>query len=209
MSQPAIEPVADPLRTAVVGYGYWGPNLVRNVIERPELEFAALCERDAERAAAFSSRNPGAPVFGELAEMLADPALDAVLVATPPHTHHAIVRAALEAGKHVLVEKPLATRSDDAYELIRVAEAKDLVLMPGHTFLYSPPVNKVKQLVVDDVIGEIYFITSSRMNLGKYQTDGVVAALAPHALSILLYWLDEPVAAVAATGRSVFRPDVF
>src|SRR3954447_6608582 len=104
-----------PLRTAVVGYGYWGPNLVRNVIERPELQFAGLCERDAERAAAFSSRNPGAPVFGDLAELLADPTLNAVLVATPPHTHHAIVRAALEADKHVLVEKPLATTSDDAH----------------------------------------------------------------------------------------------
>src|SRR3954470_10865593 len=201
MSHPAIEPVADPLRTAVVGYGYWGPNLVRNVIERPELGFAGLCERDAERAAAFSSRNPGAPVFADLDEMLADPALDAVLVATPPHTHHAIVRAALEAGKHVLVEKPLATRSDDAYELIRVAEAKDLVLMPGHTFLYSPPVNKVKQLVVDDVIGEVYFVTSARMNLGKYQSDGVSCDLAPIALSILSYWLNEPIVSVAATGR--------
>src|SRR4051794_36083075 len=118
MSHPAITPVDDPLRTAVVGYGYWGPNLVRNVIERPELEFAGLCERDAERAGAFSSRNPGAAVFPALAEMLADPTLDAVLVATPPHTHHAIVKAALEAGKHVLVEKPLATTSDDARDLI-------------------------------------------------------------------------------------------
>src|SRR3954452_3440680 len=157
MSHPAIEPVADPLRTAVVGYGYWGPNLVRNVIERPELGFAGLCERDAERAAAFSSRNPGAPVFAALAELLADPTLDAVLVATPPHTHHAIVRAALEADKHVLVEKPLATDSEDAYNLIETAEARGLTLMPGHTFLYSPPVNKVKQMIVDDVIGEIYF----------------------------------------------------
>src|SRR3954470_17513025 len=208
MSHPAIEPVADPLRTAVVGYGYWGPNLVRNVIERPELGFAGLCERDAERAAAFSSRNPGAPVFAYLAELLADPTLDAVLVATPPHTHHAIVRAALEAGKHVLVEKPLATTSDDAHDLIDVAEAGGLTLMPGHTFLYSPPVNKVKHLVDEDVIGEVYFVTSSRMNLGKYQADGVICDLAPHDLSILLYWLDEPVASVAASGRSVFQPGV-
>src|SRR3954453_22996016 len=208
MSHPAITPVDDPLRTAVVGYGYWGPNLVRNVIERPELEFAGLCERDAERAAAFSSRNPGVAVFGDLAEMLADPTLDAVLVATPPHTHHAIVRAALEAGKHVLVEKPLATTTDDAHDLIDVAEAGGLTLMPGHTFLYSPPVNKVKHLVDDDVIGEVYFVTSARMNLGKYQADGVICDLAPHDLSILLYWLDEPVASVAAAGRSVFQPGV-
>src|SRR3954453_22407318 len=208
MSHPAITQRDDPLRTAVVGYGYWGPNLVRNVIERPELEFAGLCERDAERAAAFSSRNPGAAVFPDLAEMLADPTLDAVLVATPPHTHHAIVKAALEAGKHVLVEKPLATTSDDARDLIEVAEAGGLTLMPGHTFLYSPPVNKVKRLIDEDVIGEIYFVTSARMNLGKYQPDGVICALAPHDLSILLYWLDEPVATVAASGRSVFQAGV-
>src|SRR3954466_9374202 len=208
MSHPAITPVDDPLRTAVVGYGYWGPNLVRNVIERPELEFAALCERAARRAAAFSSRNPGAPVFGELAELLADPTLDAVLVATPPHTHHAIVRAALEAGKQVLGEKPLATTSDDAHDLIDVAEAGGLTLMPGHTFLYSPPVNKVKHLVDEDVIGDVYFVTSSRLNLGKYQADGVVCDLAPHDLSILLYWLDQPVVSVSASARSVFRDGV-
>src|SRR3954470_3609166 len=208
MSHPAITPVDDPLRTAVVGYGYWGPNLVRNVIERPELELAGLCERDDERAAAFRAKTPGAPVFAELAELLDDPALDAVLVATPPHTHHPIVRAALEAGKHVLVEKPLATRSEDAYDLVELAEQQELVLMPGHTFLYSPPVNKVKQLIVDDVVGEVYFVTSARMNLGKYQSDGVICDLAPHDLSILIYWLDEPVATVAATGRSVFQAGV-
>ena len=198
-----------PLRTAVVGYGYWGPNLVRNVIERPELEFAGLCDRDADRARAFMTKNPGAPVFDDLGELLADPELDAVVVATPPHTHHAIVREALEAGKHVLVEKPLATTSEDAYDLVGLAAQQGLVLMPGHTFLYSPPVNKVKQLIVEDVIGEVYFVTSARLNLGKYQTDGVVCDLAPHDLSILLYWLDEPVAEVAATGRSVFQPEVF
>src|SRR3954470_4157516 len=146
MSHPAITPVDDPLRTAVVGYGYWGPNLVRNVIERPELEFAGLCERDADRAAAFLAGHPRAPGFSALAELLDDPALDAVLVATPPHTHHPIVRAALEAGKHVLVEKPLATASEDARDLIEIATTHGLTLMPGHTFLYSPPVNKVKQL---------------------------------------------------------------
>jgi predicted dehydrogenase len=197
-----------PIGAAVIGYGYWGPNLVRNVIERQELEFAGLCERDDERAAAFSARNPGAPVFGDLSELLADPSLDALVVATPPHTHHAIARAALQAGKHVLAEKPLATTSDDARDLIEVADARGLTLMPGHTFLYSPPVNKVKQLIVDDVIGEVYFVTSARMNLGKYQTDGVICDLAPHDLSILLYWLDEPVGSVAATGRSVFQPGV-
>jgi predicted dehydrogenase len=203
-----LDATPSPLRVAVVGYGYWGPNLVRNVIERPELELAALCERDADRAAAFRARTPGVDVHHELDALLADASIDAVLVATPPRTHHAVVRAALEAGKHVLVEKPLATTSADARDLIDVADAGGLVLMPGHTFVYSPPVNKVRELIRNDVIGEVYFVTSSRMNLGKYQSDGVILDLAPHDLSILLYWLGDRVAEVSASARTVFQPDV-
>ena len=129
-------------------------------------------------------------------------------MATPPRTHHGIVRAALEAGKHVLVEKPLATTSADAIDLIEIAARNGRTLMPGHTFVYSPPVNKVKELIDADVLGEVYFVTSSRMNLGKYQADGVICDLAPHDLSILLYWLQQPVVEVAATGRSVFQDGV-
>jgi predicted dehydrogenase len=138
----------------------------------------------------------------------ADDSIDALIVATPPRTHHAIASAALEAGKHVLVEKPLATTSADALDLIDIAGRRGRTLMPGHTFVYSPPVNKVKELISADVLGEVYFITSSRMNLGKYQPDGVICDLAPHDLSILLYWLQEPVVEVAATGRSIFRDGV-
>jgi predicted dehydrogenase len=206
MSAPPF--AADPVRVAVVGYGYWGPNLVRNAIERPELELRALCERDAGRAAAFRSRVPSVRVISDLDALLADPELDAVIVATPPRTHHPIVRAALEAGKHVLVEKPLATSSSDAVDLVELAAERGLLLMPGHTFVYSPAVTKVRDLIRDDVIGEVYFVTSSRMNLGKYQVDGVVCDLAPHDLSILLYWLDRPVVEVAASGRSVFQEGV-
>lgn len=197
-----------PLRTAVVGYGYWGPNLVRNVIERPDMEFAGLCEMDAERAAAFSAKVPGAPVYSDLAEVVANPEIDAVLVATPPRTHHAVVSQALRGGKHVLVEKPLAKTAAEARDLIEIAEANGRVLMPGHTFLYSPPVNKVKQLVDAGALGEIYFVTSSRLNLGKYQADGVVCDLAPHDLSILLYLLEEPIVSVSASARSVFQDGV-
>jgi predicted dehydrogenase len=202
----AVNP--SPLRVAVVGYGYWGPNLVRNVIERPELEFAGLCELDPARAAAFSAKVPGAPVFTDLGQVLADPAIDAVLVATPPRTHHAIVSQALRAGKHVLVEKPLAKTAAEAYDLLGLAAENDVVLMPGHTFLYSPPVNKVKQLIEGGTLGEIYFVTSARMNLGKYQSDGVVCDLAPHDLSILLYLLEQPVTSVSASARSVFQDGV-
>jgi predicted dehydrogenase len=148
------------------------------------------------------------PVTADLEAVLADPDIDAVIVATPPRTHHPIVRAALEAGKHVLVEKPLATTSADALDLLDLAGDSGLVLMPGHTFVYSPAVNKVRDLIRDDVIGEVYFVTSSRMNLGKYQADGVVCDLAPHDISILLYWLDQPVVEVAASARSVFQKGV-
>ena len=129
-------------------------------------------------------------------------------MATPPRTHHPIVKAALEAGKHVLVEKPLATTSADAIDLVDRATDGGLVLMPGHTFCYSPSVNKVRDLIREDVLGEVYFVTSSRMNLGKYQPDGVIMDLAPHDLSILLYWLEQPIVEVAATARSIFQAEI-
>jgi predicted dehydrogenase len=204
----STQSTSSPLRIVVVGYGYWGPNLVRNVAERPELELAGLCERDPLRAAAFSARMPGVPVIADFDDVLADPSVDAVLVATPPSTHHALASAALTAGKHVMVEKPLAKTAAQARDLIEIATANDLTLMPGHTFLYSPPVNKIRDLVHSGELGEVYFITSSRMNLGKYQSDGVVCDLAPHDLSILMYLLDQPVVQVSASARSVFEDGV-
>jgi predicted dehydrogenase len=197
-----------PLGVAVVGYGYWGPNLARNVAESPDMELKALCERDAVAGASFSQRFPGVPVHTELDEVLGDDGIDAVLIATPPATHHALVKRSLEAGKHVLVEKPLATTSADALELVELADRQGLVLMPGHTFVYSPAVNTVRSLITDGVIGEVYFATSARMNLGKYQRDGVVTDLAPHDLSILMYWLDEPVVQVTTTACAVYQEGV-
>jgi predicted dehydrogenase len=194
--------------TLVVGYGYWGPNVVRNVVERPEFRLMGLCELEEARIADFRRRHPGTWVERNLENALVDPRIEAVAIATPPHTHYDLVSRALAAGKHVLVEKPLAATSREAFELIRLAESLDLVLMPGHTFVYSPSVNKVRDLIREDVLGEIYFVTSSRMNLGIYQRDGVVLDLAPHDLSILLHWLGEPLVEVAATGRSVFHDDV-
>ena len=194
--------------TLVVGYGYWGPNIVRNVIERPEFELVALCERDKGRIAEFEKRTPGIPVAENYEAALRDPEIEAVAIATPPHTHYELVRRALEAGKQVLVEKPLARTAGEAAELVALSQEVDRVLMPGHTFLYSPSVRKVKELIDEDVLGEIYFATSSRMNLGLYQQDGVVLDLAPHDLSILLYWLGKPLVEVTANGRSVFQDGV-
>jgi predicted dehydrogenase len=191
------------LALSVVGYGYWGPNMARNVCESQDFRLASVCERDEDRISECRRRHPSTWIDREFDEILANPRVEAVAVATPPATHYPLVRQALEAGKHVLVEKPLATTAADAAELVALAERNELVLMPGHTFLYSPPVNKIRQLIDENVLGEIYFVTSSRMNLGKYQRDGVVLDLAPHDLSILCYWLDDRVVEVAAHGSSI------
>jgi predicted dehydrogenase len=201
-------PVGPPIGTVVVGYGYWGPNLARNVAEQPDLELLALCEMDDARAAKFQARHPGVPTVSDYDDVLTDPAVHAVVIATPPRTHHALVRKALLAGKHVLVEKPLATTVADAEELVQMAADRGLVLMPGHTFLYSPPVNKIRDLIAAGELGDLYFATSQRLNLGLYNGDGVVCDLAPHDLSILLYWIDRPVTRVSATGCSVLEEGV-
>ena len=196
------------IETLVVGYGYWGPNIVRNVVERPEFRLAGLCERDERRIEDFRARNSGAACERDLDVALADPGLEAVAIATPPHTHYELVGKALEASKHVLVEKPLARTSAEAAELMTLAKDLGLVLMPGHTFLYSPPVTKIRNLIQEGVLGDIHFVTSSRMNLGKYQRDGVVLDLAPHDLSILLHWLDRPLVEVTANGCSIHQDGV-
>jgi predicted dehydrogenase len=200
--------ITTPIGIAVVGFGYWGPNVVRNIAERPEFRLMGLCESDAARAANFARRYPGCAVEHDLDALLLDPRVQAVSIATPPSTHYDLARRALEAGKHVMVEKPLATSAVHAEELIEIAAQAERVLMPGHTFVYSPPVNKVRELIQSGELGDVYFITSSRMNLGLYQPDGVISDLAPHDLSILLYWLGRPVTHVAATGQSIFQDGV-
>jgi predicted dehydrogenase len=182
--------------------------MVRNIAERPEFRLIGLCERDTGRAADFSRRYPGCDVAHDFDALLLDPRVQAVSIATPPRTHYDLARRALEAGKHVVVEKPLATSAVHAEELIEIAAEAERVLMPGHTFVYSPPVNKVRELIQSGELGDVYFITSSRMNLGLYQPDGVISDLAPHDLSILLYWLDRPVTHIAAAGQSVFQEGV-
>lgn len=193
---------------AVVGYGYWGPNLARNLEECAEFSLQRLCDLDASKREAFSRRFPHVRTTASFEELLEDPAIEAVAIATPPRSHHALASAALRAGKHVLVEKPLATSFADACDLAETADREERVLMPGHTFIYSPAVNTVRELIRGGDVGDIHFVTSSRMNLGKYQADGVVCDLAPHDLSILLYWLSRPIVEVAASGRSVLAHGV-
>ncbi len=200
--------ITTPIGIAVVGFGYWGPNLVRNIAECGELRLIGVCERDRQRAADFTRSYPDCSVARELDELLCDPRVHAVSIATPPNSHYQLALRCLQAGKHVMVEKPLATSVAHAQDLINLARASGLILMPGHTFLYSPPVNKVRDLITSGELGDIYFVTSSRMNLGLYQPDGVISDLAPHDLSILLYWLDRPITHIAAAGQSIFQDGV-
>ncbi len=198
-----------PIRVGVVGVGYWGPNLVRNLAESPAFEIAHLCDLRPEALEAVARRYPSIPCTTRYEEILRDGDVDAVAIATPVSTHHALAMSALEAGKHAFVEKPLAASSEDVIELTEMAEEKNLVLMPGHTFLYSPSVTTIKRLIDSGELGEIYFISSSRVNLGLHQPDvSVVWDLGPHDFSILRYWLGALPAEVSALSRSCLLPGV-
>ena len=198
-----------PVRIGVVGLGYWGPNLARNLQELDCAELAAICDADRSRLDAVSRRFTGARTYEHLDDLLADDEIDAVAIATPVSTHFPIGRASLEAGKHVFVEKPLAASSRECLELIRLADERDLVVMPGHTFLYSPPVVAVRRLIEQGALGKIYFISTSRVNLGLHQADvSVTWDLGPHDFSILRYWLGEPPIAVSALTRGFVVPAI-
>jgi predicted dehydrogenase len=196
-------------RVAVVGLGYWGPNLVRNLHELPDAELSVVCDMRQEALDAIARRYPAVATATSFDEVVADPAIDAIALATPVSTHYPLAAAALDAGKHVFIEKPLAASSEEAQELLELASQRDLVLMPGHTFLYSPPVNTIRELIASGEIGEIYFISTSRVNLGLHQSDVSVAwDLGPHDFSILRYWLGETPRHVSALSRSCVIPNM-
>jgi predicted dehydrogenase len=198
-----------PVRVAVVGLGYWGPNLARNLFEIPEADLVAVCDLDPERLERIRRRYPDVRRTTDYADLLEDPEIEGIAIATSVSSHFTLAREALEAGKHVLVEKPMASTSQEAAELVALAERRGLVLMPGHTFLYSPPVNVVRDLVRSGELGDIYFISSSRVNLGLHQPDvSVVWDLGPHDFSILRYWLGERPTFVSATSRGCVLPDM-
>jgi predicted dehydrogenase len=199
----------NPVSVAVVGLGYWGPNLVRNVFEIEETELVAVCDLDHNRLERIRRRYPDVRRTTSYAELVEDPSIEGIAIATPVSSHFGLAREALEAGKHVLVEKPMAASSHEAAELVALAERRGLVLMPGHTFLYSPPVNVVCDLVQSGELGEVYFISSSRVNLGLHQPDvSVVWDLGPHDFSILRYWLGARPLSVSATSRGCVMPEM-
>jgi predicted dehydrogenase len=187
---------------AVVGLGYWGPNILRVLVERTDVEVRWMCDVDPSRLEHFTRRYPTIGTTTSLEEILRDPGVDGVLLATPVFTHYELARRCLEAGKHVFVEKPLATSSELAGELIELASARGLRLLCGHTFLYSPSVRMVRELIASGELGELYFVSSSRVNLGLHQRDvSVIWDLGPHDFSILLFWLGALPLTIRATGR--------
>ncbi|HEU4369333.1 MAG TPA: Gfo/Idh/MocA family oxidoreductase [Methylomirabilota bacterium] len=191
------------LRIGVVGFGYWGPNLCRNLAEVPGVDVAAVADQHADRRAGAARRHPGARLFEEAAELIAEPDLDAVVIATPVGTHCDLGLAALKAGKDVLVEKPLAATGAEAALLVATAERERRVLMVDHTFVYTGAVRKIAELLEAGELGEIRYYDALRINLGLFQTDvSVVWDLAIHDLSLLQYLLRRRFLTVQATGGS-------
>ncbi len=197
---------ASPSRTvgvAVVGYGYWGPNLVRNFASTDGAQVVCVSDLDPEKLALARRRHPEIAVTTEFRDLLRDSGVDAVAIATPVHTHYELALAALAAGKHILIEKPLARTSEQARHLIDEAARRNLVLMVDHTFLYTPAVQKIRQLIGDGVLGDIYYYNGVRASLGLFQGDvNVIWDLAVHDISIIQYIFDEDPVAVSATGAS-------
>ncbi len=187
------------IRIGVIGYGYWGPNLVRNCFEASGAQVACVSDLRADRLALVSSRYPTIQTTQNFHELIGDPSIDAVAIATPVSTHYDLALRALQEGKHVLVEKPLASNTDQVQDLMDVAQKRNRVLMVDHTFVYTGAVRKIRELVDSGSLGEIYYYDSVRVNLGLFQHDvNVLWDLAVHDLSIMDYVLPFRPCAVSA-----------
>jgi predicted dehydrogenase len=191
------------LRVGVVGCGYWGPNLVRNFARHPRCQVEAVCDVRYERAMRTGAEYRIPTVTDRINEVLNSPDLDLVVIATPSFTHFDLAKAALQAGKHVLVMKPLATRTEHAEELCDLAQRQGVLLAVDHTFVFTGAVRKMRDLISAGEIGELFYFDSVRINLGLIQTDvNVVWDLAPHDVSIMDYLLGKDPVSVSATGAS-------
>ena len=188
-------------RVGQAGLGAWGKNLTRNFDEIADLTW--LCDADESRRQEFAARYPNARVTGDFEELLADPELEAVVVATPVPTHYELAKLALEAGKHVFVEKPPAMRAQEMEELCDLADERDLVLMPGHLLLYHPAVNTLKGLIHAGELGDVLCVYSNRQNLGVIRKhENALLSLGVHDLSVILYLLEEEPSQVWAHGHA-------
>lgn len=197
-----------PIRVGIIGYGYWGPMIVRNFDALPDAEVAWVCDADAERRDAMKARYGHIAALADSNEALASD-VDAVVIATPPTTHFPLAMQAIEAGKHALIEKPITTKSEDALTLHHAASDANRVLMVGHIFRSNPAVEVVKSILASGELGDIYYMACTRTNLGRFQRRvNVMWDLGPHDLSILLYLLGEPPEAVNARGKALIQPHI-
>jgi predicted dehydrogenase len=188
---------------SIVGYGYWGPNLVRNFGEAAETRVISVSDLQPERRARAQRRHPGIEVTADYREVLADPRVDAVAIATPVSTHFDLAMQALKAGKHVWIEKPIAPTAEQAQRLVEEADSRGLTLFVDHTFAYTSAVRKIRELVVAGELGDVYYYDSVRVNLGLFQHDvNVIWDLAVHDLAIIDYVMPHPPRAVSATGMA-------
>jgi len=189
------------IRAGIIGYGYWGPNIVRNFSEVEGFEVAAVCDQDSGRLARVRSRYPGVHTTTDAEEVLRDPSIDAVAIVTPVSTHFELAMRALKADKHVLVEKPMATTAENAAQLIDEASRRHLVLQVDHTFVYTGAVRQIHELLHSGAVGDVFYYDSVRVNLGLFQHDvDVIWDLAVHDLAIMDYVLPPQPVAVSATG---------
>jgi predicted dehydrogenase len=194
---------SNAIGVAVIGYGYWGPNLVRNFASTEGARVVSVSDLDPGKLAIVRRRHAEVTVTTEFRDLLKDSRIDAIAIATPVHTHYDLALAALGAGRHVLIEKPLTRTAEQARHLIEEAARRDLVLMVDHTFLYTPAVQKIRQLVGEGVLGDIYYYNGIRASLGLFQSDvNVIWDLAVHDISIIQHLFDEDPVAVSATAAS-------
>jgi len=179
------------LTVAQIGVGYWGPNLLRNLVANDRCHVKLAVDFSADRRDFVQSLYPDVKVSGDSEEVFSDPAIDAVVISTPVQSHFDLSVKALEAGKHILVEKPMATTVNEVEEIGRLAEEKNLIAMAGHTFLYNPAVRSVKKIIDSGDLGDIRYVYSQRVNLGRIRSDvDALWNLAPHDVSIIQYWLN-------------------
>ncbi|MDR3640137.1 MAG: Gfo/Idh/MocA family oxidoreductase [Humidesulfovibrio sp.] len=195
------------MRIAQLGAGYWGPNLIRNFLRVPEVTSFQVGDPDEKQLAKVRGMFPQLQTGGDLQSFAADPSIDAVVLATPAATHYEFTKLLLNSGKHVLVEKPLALNARDGRELVDLAREKKLILMVGHVFLYNAAVLKVKEYIDAGDLGEIYYITTQRLSLGRVRQDvNALWNLAPHDISICNFWLDAKPERVTAKGKCFLQP---
>jgi predicted dehydrogenase len=191
------------IKFGVVGYGYWGPNVVRNLDRLDETKVVAVCDKSPAARRKVAKAYPDVRVTDDPAELMSSPEIDAIAVVTPVWTHYELAKAALQNGKHVFVEKPFTSNAAQAEELIALAERKNLKIMVDHTFLFTGAVQKIKHLLEDGALGNLYYYDSTRVNLGLFQHDvNVVWDLAPHDLSIIDHLIHKTPEAISATGQT-------